>query len=322
MKVDRDIDAGLLTISHPDMTRDLVAEAGLTNARKVTTPLPPGTRLTKQDSPAPQTANTPEQQRFATRYRSLLGSVMYLARFTRPDILYAATALSRYGSNPGTAHMTMLKHLIRYLGATLDHGITYRRHATTTVQTFSDSDHAMDLDTRRSTTGYIITFNGTAIDFGSNLQRSVSLSTTEAELYAASRAATQTIFIRKMLQDFTQNGILSLPTPMPPTPLYIDNQSTLAIINSHANAASIKSRHIATRYFYIKELIEDGTFISQYVTSASNLADAMTKALSRIAFTRLRDLYMGQASNDTSDTTGNQDTTEETDNKDSTLNNN
>jgi len=77
-------------------------------------------------------------------YLEALGSVMYLATTTRPDIAYAAGTLARFGSNPGLEHLMAVKHLLRYLQGTAQHALTYSPDYTTneTFMTYSDANHS------------------------------------------------------------------------------------------------------------------------------------------------------------------------------------
>jgi len=88
---------------------------------------------------------------------------------------------------------------------------------------FLDSDYAGDKDTRRSTTGYLFELaNGSVTKRCSKRQNTVSLSTTEAEFIAASEAAREAIWLRKLLSD------VGHPCAMP-SPLYVDNQSAIRL---------------------------------------------------------------------------------------------
>ena len=105
-------------------------------------------------------------------YLEAVGSIMYLATTTCPDIAYAAGTLARFGSNPGLEHWTTVKHLLRYLRGTANHVITYSPDYTTneTFTTLSDADHGGCKDSGRLTGGYILKIGTGAVSWSSKLQ--------------------------------------------------------------------------------------------------------------------------------------------------------
>src|SRR5258707_5229884 len=137
-------------------------------------------------------------------YLQVIGSVMYAMLGTRPDIAYAVSTLSRFASRPGTPHVRALKHLLRYLKGSANYGITYSRDGGSLmgceitlnndiIHGFTDSDYAMDPDSRRSVSGAICLLAGGPISWRSKLQSSVSQSSTEAEYVASTEAAKEAI---------------------------------------------------------------------------------------------------------------------------------
>ena len=90
-------------------------------------------------------------------YISIVGSLIYLALTTRPDIANATRVLARFNSNPGLAHWQAVKHVLCYLKGTSDHKLTYRpSDAPEPFITYSDADHSRNLDNGRSTGGYVV----------------------------------------------------------------------------------------------------------------------------------------------------------------------
>ena len=120
-----------------------------------------------------------------------VGSLLYLACWTRPDIAFAVSELSRFVSAPAAAHGKALKHLLRYLKGTMDLGVVYSKTGGGAGQinlltAAVDADWAGDADTRKSTTGYVNLLNGAAISWKSKRQSVIALSSAEAEYVAAS----------------------------------------------------------------------------------------------------------------------------------------
>lgn len=129
-------------------------------------------------------------------YRSLVGSLLYFSVTTRPDIAFSVGVLSRHMSSPTTEHWKLAKNVLRYLSQTADLGLTFRSvHNSPILTGYSDADYAGDRDTRRSTTGYVFTYNGTAVSWNSKRQSSTAMSTMEAEYYAASLASKEAIWL-------------------------------------------------------------------------------------------------------------------------------
>lgn len=145
---------------------------------------------------------------------------------------------------------------------------------------YSDSDYASDLDARKSTTGYIFMLNGGAVTWSSQRQRSVALSTTEAEYMAACAATKEAIWLRQLLSDIDEpiSG---------PTTLYIDNQSAIKLI--HNPEFHKRTKHIDIRYHFIREKLKKGEIETQYKSSEQQLADFLMKPLPLPRFKFLRD---------------------------------
>jgi len=213
-------------------------------------------------------------------YRQAIGSLIFLATVTRPDIAFIVNYLSRFMSNYNESHWNEVKKVFRYLKGTSGLGILYEKTSENTcLQGFSDADYACDLDTRRSTTGYLFKLAGGAVTWGSLRQRTVSLSTTEAEYIAACEAVKEAIWLKQLLKD-SQNPCLN------PIIVNVDNQSTIKLIRNPEYHK--RSKHIDIRYHFVREKYASGDIDVQYVCSRDQLADILTKALSRDVFKNLR----------------------------------
>jgi len=119
-------------------------------------------------------------------YQSMVGSLLYAAIATSPDIAHAVGVVSRFNSNPSEAHLTAVKRILRYLKGTVDLALKYRKSADEMLLAYSDADWAGDVDDRHSTTGNIFVMTGGAISWLSKKQSTVALSTAEAEYVALS----------------------------------------------------------------------------------------------------------------------------------------
>ncbi|GBM04437.1 Retrovirus-related Pol polyprotein from transposon TNT 1-94 [Araneus ventricosus] len=130
-------------------------------------------------------------------YREAIGSLMFLAIVSRPDISYAVGVLSQVLDKPQQVHWNMIKRIMRYLKGTEKCGILFQFNEDNTLQCFTDSDYAGDPLSRRSISGMIFMSYGGAVSWRSQRQSCIALSTTEAEFIAASQAAKRGCLVRQ-----------------------------------------------------------------------------------------------------------------------------
>jgi hypothetical protein len=162
--IERDRTKRILQLSLCQYVLDLLARYHHSDCNPVGTPMDPGPRLTAEQAPS-----TPEDIEFmkSVPYIHAVGSFMYLAIATRPDIAYAVGVLARFNSNPGKGHWNAVKHLFRYLKGTLDYKLTYGPTMTSLsselLQSYSDADHGGAKDSGRSTGAYVVKIGTGAI---------------------------------------------------------------------------------------------------------------------------------------------------------------
>ena len=181
-----------LTLSQHQYIVDLLQHYGMSDCVAVSTPLDPNCKLSKEQSPQD------DKEKAAMRaypYAQLVGSLMYLAIATRPDISYAVGLLGRFSANPGLPHWKAAKHLLRYLKGTMDMKLTYAPDPSQTelFTSYCDADHGGDRDNKRSTSGMIIKMGTGAVSWASRLQTIATLSTTEAEYVSAVSAGQEMV---------------------------------------------------------------------------------------------------------------------------------
>lgn len=213
-------------------------------------------------------------------YPGMVGSIMYAATITRPDIAYAAGLLARTASKWNKTHVHAARHLLRYLRGTSDLCLTYDRTAgERIVLGYADADWGGCLDTRRSTTGYLFRTFGGPIAWRSRRQTTTALSTAEAEYMASSDATRQAIWLRQLLNDLGQGSS---------TPLTILNDNNAAIQLSRNPVNHDRTKHIDMRHHFLREKVADSTIELEHVNSENNLADLLTKPLASDQFATLR----------------------------------
>ena len=226
------------------------------------------------------------------QYRNMVGSLLYLACWSRPDLAFAVSELSRFVSSPGQNHLKAVKHLLRYLKGTQDLGLKFAKPKNTgpmdrpnVLWGFVDSDWAGCPDSRRSTSGYALMLNGAAISWKSKRQSVVALSTAEAEFIAASSMVQEVIYARRLLER------LGFPQP-DPTLIYEDNSTCIKWAGG-AVGGSDRAKHIDLREHFVHEAQEKRVLQLEPVDSVDNVADLLTKPLLKAVFLPLRQRLMG-----------------------------
>uniref|UniRef100_A0A2N9IPG8 Integrase catalytic domain-containing protein n=1 Tax=Fagus sylvatica TaxID=28930 RepID=A0A2N9IPG8_FAGSY len=207
MRIIRDRANGTLKLSQTEYVKKILSRFSMDEAKPVSTPLGSHFRLTKDQSP-----KTEQEQAYMSKvpYASAIGSLMYAMVCTRPDIAHAVGVVSRYMSNPGKQHWEAVKWILRYLKGTLGTSLCFTG-ADMKLTGYVDSDLAGDVDTRKSTTGYVYTLGGIAVSWVSRLQKIVALSTTEAEYVAVTEAGKEMVWLQGFLEELGQRqkkGIL------------------------------------------------------------------------------------------------------------------
>lgn len=213
-------------------------------------------------------------------YRQAVGSLMFAAITARPDIMYAVGLVSRFQNNPSNSHVEAVKRILKYLKATKNLGILYSSQVSDNILTgYSDADYASDVDTRRSTTGYVFKVNGGAITWCSRRQQCVSLSTTEAEFIAASEATKEAMWLKQLFADIGESTSEKLV-------LFVDNQSAIKLIKNPVYHK--RTKHIDVRYNYVREKYEENQIDIKFVPTNDQISDIFTKALSPNKFEMFR----------------------------------
>src|SRR5882762_3611032 len=152
---------------------DMLEKYGLTNANPVSTPMDPGFKLST--SMAPQNKDDIIFMK-SIPYINAVGSLMYLAITSYPDIAYSVRVLARFNSNPGPLHWKVVKHLLRYCKGTMDLKLVYGPSDSSQLFTsYSDADHGGNPDNGHSTGGYLVKIGSGAVSWSSKLQSLVAL---------------------------------------------------------------------------------------------------------------------------------------------------
>ena len=284
--ISRDRSHRSLTLSQELYISDLVAKfasfasSGL--SRRYDSPMQEGLQLSPSDCPAP---DTPEHEAMADRrvaYMSIVGGLNWLANMTRHDIGYATSQLSRFLSNPGPAHFDAALRVLSYLHHTKSKPLTFSPNKLGRFEAFVDSSWLADF----SCSGAYLMFAGCPFHWFSKMQRSVSLSSAEAEYFGAMLVAKEVMFFREILVelDVAIDG---------PTTTLIDSKS--AVDMSFDPVAFKNTKHILRAAQFLRDLVSKGVIVLKHMAGKEMFADLLTKAISRQLFDVLRavmDNYM------------------------------
>lgn len=262
--------SGGIFISQSAYAQKLLEKGGMADCNPCHVPMEPKLKLSK-------TSTAPLVD--ATSFRSIVGGLRYLVN-SRPDLAFAVGYVSRFMAEPHEDHMAAVKHILRYVAGTRSHGLWYSRGQPGELELlgYIDSDIAGDLDDRKSTSGGLFFLTRSPITWLSQKQKVVALSSCEAEYVAASTAACQAVWLAGLLQEI-------MGTPVTPPVLKVDNKSAIALTKNPVHHD--RSKHIQTRFHFIRECVEAGKINIEFASSADQLADILTKPLARVRFQEL-----------------------------------
>jgi hypothetical protein len=211
--------------------------------------------------------------------QSGIDSLLHLAQCTRPDVALAVGALDTYSSTPSAAHFAAMLDIIRYVGSTAGRGITYG-HSKSPMGVWCDASFASCLDTRRSTTGWVVVMYGGAVSWSSKKQPTTAASTMEAEYQACGAVARERLSVRKALDELSM-FCSDLPLTGPLT-VRCDNQAALSLCKDRKKGQRMKDIDIT--HHCARERVVSGELQFVYCRSDENVSDCLTKALSRPLF--------------------------------------
>lgn len=244
-------------------------------------PMAVGTVLSKLQCPE---SNEEVSQMSKLPYRNVLGCLAFIANRTRPDICYAVNILSQFQSNPGLVHWNTLLKLVGYVQLTKNYKLNISNVNDINLCCFSDSDFAANRDDRISMGGLILFAGESPIMWRTFKQKSVSLSTLEAEYVSLTEASKELVWFIRILNEFKELDILNVSFE---SKLLCDNQA--AINFSKSSIENHRTKHIDVKFHFIRNLVLENLFALKYVNTKSNLADLFTKPLPKVGLKSLVD---------------------------------
>ncbi len=284
MRLTRDETNHTIKLDQELYVKKLLADCGMDHCVPLPTPAqtrqPTGATLSLTTD-SQMTNEDCQQLKDHASYRALIGSLLYLALATRPDIAHPVAELARHVSNPTDDHWLGLKRILRYLCGTASLGLKYSAEQSSELLAYSDSDWAGDrLSDAKSTTGWLTMIGGGLVSWTSRKQSIVALSSTEAEYIAYGEAVQEMLWLRQLLQEIRQ------PCPGP-TILRCDNQSAIALATNDKHHQ--RTKHINVRHHFLRQHVNDKAIVLEWVPSQEQLADILTKPLGPNIYKTIRD---------------------------------
>lgn len=216
-----------------------------------------------------------------TKYREMIGCLMYAAVMTHPDIAFAVSKLSQYLDAPRMTHLHAITRVFRYLAGTKELKLILGGTDGTIVG-YSDSDWASQIH-RHSISGFAFFVGKGVVSWSSKKQPIITLSSTEAEYVALTHASKDIIWIQKLLKDFSSIFPHSLPTT-----LNCDNQGAIRLSKDSTFHGCTK--HIDVHFHFIRQTVSQGHITLPYCPTEDMIADTFTKPLARFKFEKFCNL--------------------------------
>nr|GEX75304.1 zinc finger, CCHC-type [Tanacetum cinerariifolium] len=183
--------------------------------------------------------------------------------------------------DPKDHHLKAVKQVIRYIKGTKEHGIIYKKECGCKITRYSDSDYEINTDQGKGTTGIVLYFRESPITWCTQKQLTVALSLCESEFMAATRAACQALWLKRLLSEITgwEEERITLK---------VDNISAIALVRNPVFHG--RSKHIDIRYHFIRKCVENGHINMEHVSGELQREDILTKALPRLKFVTMRQM--------------------------------
>lgn len=293
MELKRNRNNQQITITQQQYIHDILEYYNLTECKTAATPEQNGIKLTKNDCPELNDAQTINQMK-KIPYRAAVGALLYASLGTRPDISHSVNEVSRYLENPGEIHWNAVKRIIRYLAETKILCLNYKSNnqqlngkliANIRITAYSDSDWAGDLDDRKSTSGYVIKLNGNTVIWNSKKQKTPALSSAEAEYMAMVEVGKELKWMRQLISELLfmpfnpkldiYDDKIEITSEIESSNLFTDNQAA-QLMTKH-DMSHNRTKHIDLRYHWIRNYVSTGEINVQWIPTDQQLADILTK---------------------------------------------
>ncbi|WZY75710.1 hypothetical protein YC2023_022094 [Brassica napus] len=267
--IDDEDEVHMVNMVEHNATDPSTFEEAKENCNSVSNPMVPGSKMDMDEG---------GERVDETFYKQIIGSLMYITN-TRPGLQFSVSLLSRFMSKPTQLHVQVAKRVLRYLRGTVDFGIWYKGGGNSELQVYTDSDFVGDVESRKSTSGYVFLMDNAAVAWLSKKQPIVTLSTTEAEYVSASVCACQAVWFKRILEELGHHILGG-------TTIWCDNTSTIKLSKNQVFHGRCK--HIGVRFHFLRELVNNEEISLEHYGSQEQIADILTKPLRREVFENLR----------------------------------
>ena len=218
-------------------------------------------------------------------YRSIVGSLMYLVKFQRPELSNYVRELAKGMQGATKLHEKELKRMLKWVLHTQTRAIKLKPKSVLNEQQkpilqlkgICDASFAPEMETCRSVTGYIVYLNEAPIDWKSKGQRHVTLSSCESEYVAMSEVVRVVLEAKQILECLG----FEVETPIK---VYVDNVAAIHVARN--NFGRTTTRHVNVRYHFVRELVAEGIIEVMFIKTKENPSDILTKNCDRTDFNR------------------------------------
>lgn len=215
-------------------------------------------------------------------YQRKVGSVLYAAVITRPDIAFATSRLARHLLNPGPQHHKAADRVLGYLYET--RFLALQLGGRDDLQVASDASFADNTRDRKSSQAYAIKLFGGLIAWRANKQDTVTTSTTEAELLALAQASKEALFVSRLVKELGVRLDDSRIT------VECDNKQTIRLVTEEIATLKTNLRHVDIHNHWLRQEVERNRIRVAYTKSAEMMADGLTKTLFQDRFNAFREM--------------------------------
>lgn len=279
MQVIRDRENRMIRLSQESYIEKLIARFGFENERPRKTPYWKEDITVCPDGVTPIKLSSEELE----EYRSIIGSLLYAANITRMDIAYITNALARQLHEAYNYHLQAAYHVLGYLVGTPKLDLVFNGQGglkELKIEIFTDSDWAGERKDRISCGGNVVRINHSITHWEAIKQKTIALSSCEAELYAYCDAVREAIYLREWFQFYLNQSVQ--------VNIYCDNRGTLEVADH--STSHRRTKHIEIRHFFVRDHLKRKEIKIAYIATDKNLADILTKQVNGTRFQSLKQM--------------------------------